>query len=287
MPRLDTRVAIVTGANSGIGYWTAFHLARMGARVVMACRDGDKAEQAKGQILSEVPAAKLVVSQLDLADQSSIRSFSTQFLSTHRAVDLLINNAGVMIPPFTITEDGFELQFGVNHLGHFALTGLLMPALIGSGDARVVTVASNAHRFGRIDFADPHHTDRYIGWEAYGQSKLANILFALELQRRLGDRGVQSLAAHPGFTATGLFRESIWMPFVTPLFGQHSDTGSWPTLRAATDPDATGGSYWGPRWFGQLWGSPVRVQASRQARDPDQAARLWSLSEEMTGVHFP
>lgn len=287
MPRLDDRVAVVTGANSGIGYWTAHHLARAGARVVMACRNEGKANDARDRILRELPTAIVDVAVLDLADQASIRSCASTLLSQYPTVDLLINNAGVMIPPYGTTVDGFELQFGVNHLGHFALTGLLMSALRSAEDARVITVASNAHRFGRIDFADLNHTKRYIGWEAYGQSKLANVLFAFELQRRLGSDSVRSLAAHPGFSATGLFRESMWMPTITPLFGQSSDLGSWPTLRAATDTDAQGGSYWGPRWFGQLWGSPIQVRATRHAQDPERAARLWTLSQEMTGIEFP
>ena len=288
MPPQRARTAIVTGSNCGIGFHAAAHLARSGAHVVLACRNETKAKAAQNRIREACPAASVAVSLLDLTELSSIHAFAERTRADHPTIDLLINNAGVMIPPYGTTADGFELQFGTNHLGHFALTGLLLPCLMNAEAGRVVTVASNAHRFGRIDFADPNHRRRYIRWEAYGQSKLANLLFAFELNRRLGRRAASltSVAAHPGFASTNIVRESVWMPAVSPLFGQSSDAGSWPTLRAATDPDAEGGSYWGPKWFFQLWGPPVRVQSTRAATDEAAARRLWTLSEELTGVAY-
>ena len=288
MPSQRARTAVVTGSNSGIGFHAAAHLARAGAHVVLACRNDAKATAARARILAECPTASVAVSLLDLTDLSSIRAFADRTRTDHKTVDLLINNAGVMIPPYGMTSDGFELQFGTNHLGHFALTGLLLPSLMNAKDGRIVTVSSNAHRFGRINFKDPNHRRRYIRWEAYGQSKLANLLFAFELNRRLRAQGASltSTAAHPGFASTNIVRESVWMPTVSPLFGQSSDAGSWPTLRAATDPAADGGSYWGPKWFFQLWGPPVRVRTTRAATDEAAARRLWALSEELTGVEY-
>ena len=288
MPPQHARTAVVTGSNCGIGFHAAAHLARSGAHVILACRNEAKAHAARDRIRGECPTASVAVSLLDLTDLSSIRAFAHRTRTDHPTIELLINNAGVMIPPYSTTADGFELQFGTNHLGHFALTGLLLPTLMKAKDGRVVTVASNAHRFGRINFSDPNHRRRYIRWEAYGQSKLANLLFAFELNRRLGSRGTSltSTAAHPGFASTNIVRESIWMPAVSPLFGQSSDAGSWPTLRAATDPHAEGGSYWGPKWFFQLWGPPVRVHSTRAANDEAAARRLWTLSEDLTGVAY-
>ena len=288
MPPQHTRTAVVTGSNCGIGFHAAAHLARSGAHVILACRNDAKAQAARDRIVSECPTASVTASRLDLTDLSSIRAFADRTRADHPTLDLLINNAGVMIPPYGTTEDGFELQFGTNHLGHFALTGLLMPSLMNADGGRIVTVSSNAHRFGRINFTDPNHRQRYIRWEAYGQSKLANLLFAFELNRRLVARGaaLTSIAAHPGFASTNIVRESVWMPAVSPLFGQSSDVGSWPTLRAATDPAAEGGSYWGPKWFFQLWGPPVRVRSTRAATDESAARRLWALSEELTGVAY-
>ncbi len=282
------RIAIVTGANSGIGFHTAAHLAAKGATVLLACRNTEKANAARERIRTAVPDSTVVVSTVDLADLSSIEQFADRTLSTHASIDLLINNAGIMIPPYGTTVQGHELQFGTNHLGHFALTGRLLPGLLNSPESRVVTVASTANRFGRIDFDDLNHQKRYIPWEAYGQSKLANLLFGFELSRRLESHhpALLSTVAHPGFTSTAITRQSWWMPTFTPMFGQNPDLGSWPTLRAATDATAGPGSYWGPRWFFELWGAPVKVSSSRASRDTEAAARLWAISEKLTGVRY-
>lgn len=288
IPDQTGRTAIVTGSNSGIGFDAALHLAASGAHVILACRNETKADTARAQILEHHPSASVQTAPLDLANLESVEAFSNAYCQRHETLDLLINNAGLMIPPFGTTKQGFELQFGTNHLGHFALTGRLLPALLNTPQARVVTIASNAHRFGRMDFDDPNHTKRYIAWEAYGQSKLANLLFAFELQRRLDNASssLTSIAAHPGFASTKITRQSRWMLALTPVFGQSSDLGAWPTLRAATDPGAEGGSYWGPRWMFQLWGAPVQVRSNRASRDASAATRLWALSEQLTGVSF-
>jgi len=279
------RVALVTGANSGIGLWTAQALAQAGAQVVLACRSRAKADDALAR-LSETPVrGGYELLSLDLADLASVRACAEQFMDQHQRLDLLINNAGVMIPPFGQTRDGFELQFGTNHLGHFALTGLLLDRLTQTRGSRVVTVASNAHRWGRIRFADLNWSGRYNRWLAYGQSKVANLLFAYELERRLSAAGhtTRSLAAHPGWAFTGLVETSGLIGMMTPWFAQSARAGAAPTLRAATDPDAAGGAYYGPRWL-EMRGRSVRVRSSGYSRRVDVAQRLWQISETLTGV---
>jgi NAD(P)-dependent dehydrogenase (short-subunit alcohol dehydrogenase family) len=294
IPDQSGRTAVVTGANSGLGLVAARELARAGAHVVLACRNLEKGTEAARTIESAMPGASIEVSALDLGSLDAVRSFASTFGSTHAALDLLINNAGVMAPPRRQTTDGFELQIGTNHLGHFALTGLLIGTMEGRDDARVVTVSSGAHRVGRIDFDDPHHERSYNRWLAYGQSKLANLLFAFELDRRLRSAGssIRSLAAHPGYAATNLqtaappLLDRLAMTVTNLLVAQSADMGALPILYAATYPDLPGGTFVGPDGLAEQRGYPKPVSASRAARDEAVAARLWTVSEELTGVHF-
>jgi NAD(P)-dependent dehydrogenase (short-subunit alcohol dehydrogenase family) len=282
------RTAVVTGANSGLGLVTARELAKHGARVVMACRNLDKGRSACADVGD---AAELEA--LDLASFDSVRDFAGRVREKHGGLDLLINNAGVMAAPRRLTADGFELHLGTNHLGHFLLTNLLLPAMEGREDARVVTVSSNAHKFGRVNFDNLNGERRYFRWSAYGQSKLANLLFALELDRRLRASGssVKSLAAHPGYSVTNL--QSAAAPVfdrmvmkVTNLTGQSDEMGALPVLYAATEPDLPGGTYVGPDGPGEQRGYPKVVQPNGRARDEESARRLWEVSEELTGVSY-
>ncbi len=292
IPSQAGRVAIVTGANSGIGFEAARELARAGASVVLACRNADKGAAAKRKIDEAVPAASVAVESLDLGDLASVRAFAARFASTHDRLDLLINNAGVMAPPRRVTSDGFELQFGTNHLGHFALTGLLIGMMDGRDNARVVTVSSGAHRTGRIAFDDLQSERTYGRWRAYGQSKLANLLFMFELDRRLRATAasIRSVAAHPGYAATNLQSaaapklDSMLMAVGNAIFAQSAAMGALPTLYAATAPGVDGGAYVGPSGPFELRGHPKPVAASAAARDEAVARRLWSVSEELTGV---
>jgi NAD(P)-dependent dehydrogenase (short-subunit alcohol dehydrogenase family) len=294
IPDQSGRLAIVTGANSGLGLVTARELARAGARVVMTSRNEAKGEEAVRAVEVLAPGAELELEleQLDLASLESVRAFAERVRERHAEIDLLINNAGVMATPRRETADGFELQFGTNHLGHFALTGLLLDTLEGQEDARVVTLSSGAHRGGRIAFDNLEGRRRYFRWSAYGQSKLANLMFALELDRRLHAAGstIKSLAAHPGWSATKLQTtgppklDTLLMAPVNKFFAQDADMGALPTLYAATGPGLEGGSYIGPDGIGEMRGHPTRVSPSRTARDEALARRLWEVSEEMTGV---
>jgi NAD(P)-dependent dehydrogenase (short-subunit alcohol dehydrogenase family) len=294
IPDQHGRTAVVTGSNSGIGLIAARELARARAQVVMACRDTTKADLAARDIMTASPSGTVQVATLDLSSLDSIRTFAEQFKAGHQELDLLINNAGVMVPPRRETADGFELQFGTNHLGHFALTGLLIESMEGRSDARVVTVSSGAHRMGRIDFEDLQAEKRYARWRAYGQSKLANLLFALELDRRLRAAGstVRSLAAHPGYAATNLQSAAVPQPdrmlmaFTNRVFAQSAEMGALPTLYAATFPGLEGGTYIGPDGFMEQRGYPTVVGTTAAARDEGVARRLWEVSEELTGVSF-
>jgi NAD(P)-dependent dehydrogenase (short-subunit alcohol dehydrogenase family) len=285
---------VVTGANSGLGLSTARELARAGARVVLACRNLTKGEAARRDIEAAAPGAPLELEELDLSSLDSVRAFAERFRGAHDGLDLLINNAGVMAPPRSETADGFELQFGTNHLGHFALTGLLIGSMEGRGDARVVTLSSAAHKTGRIAFDNLGGERRYFRWRAYGQSKLANLLFALELERRLRAAGstVKSLAAHPGWAATNLQSAGpplIDRPFLilgNAVLAQSEEMGALPTLYAATAPDLPGGTYVGPDGLAEQRGHPKPVSPNKAARDEQVARRLWDVSEQMTGVHF-
>jgi NAD(P)-dependent dehydrogenase (short-subunit alcohol dehydrogenase family) len=295
IPDQSGRVALVTGANSGLGLATARELARAGAAVILACRDPEKGVAAVEEIRSQLPDARVELVGLNLADLSSVRTVAEQFTGAQAPLDLLINNAGVMAPAYAKTVDGFELQFGTNHLGHFALTGLLMDSLMKAPEPRVVTVSSGAHRMGEINFDDLQSEQGYKRWQAYGQSKLANLLFAFELDRRAREasRQLRSMAAHPGYSATNLqfagpsaFIERFTMRFTNVLIAQGADKGALPTLYAATVPDLEGGSYIGPDGWQEARGHPKIVEARRSAYNEELADRLWEVSEELTGVRF-
>ncbi len=289
IPDQTGRTAIVTGANTGIGLETARMLAKKGAKVVLACRNPEKGEAALASIVADKPAGSASLSALDLSDLDSVKAFSEGFTRAHDRLDLLINNAGVMVPPLGRTRQGFELQFGTNHLGHFALTGHLLPRLLGTAGARVVVVSSVAQRSGRIAFDDLNWESRsYSAWSAYGQSKLANMMFALELSRRLAAAGseLRATAAHPGWTATDLQRNVGMARLFNPLFAMKPADGALPTLRAATDPSAESGSYWGPSRLFEINGPPARARIISAARDEAVAAKLWEASERLTGVSF-
>jgi NAD(P)-dependent dehydrogenase (short-subunit alcohol dehydrogenase family) len=288
IPDLSGKVAIVTGANSGIGYETARALARKGATVILACRNAEKAEAAVRGMVQEVPEAKAVRMTLDLADLAAVRCFAGEFASRYERLDLLINNAGSMAPPFGKTADGFETQFGANHLGHFALTGLLMERIAHTARARVITVSSGGHRFGRMDFDNLNAEKGYNAQRAYAQSKLANLLFTYELQRRLAGAGVDCIAAaaHPGWTATNLQVHWRTLQMLNPWFGQTPEMGALPTLYAATAPEVQGGDYYGPGGWQELRGYPAKVRSSGRSHDLAAAARLWAVSEQLSGVRY-
>ena len=293
MPDRSGRIAIVTGANSGLGYDTAAALAAKGAHVVLAVRNLEKGNEAADRIKKASPNAVVAVQELDLTSLDSVRKAADELRAAHPRIDLLINNAGVMyVPTRETTKDGFEMQFGTNHLGHFALTGQLLDNLVPVDGSRVVTVSSVGHRIlARIHFGDPQLERKYNRVEAYGQSKLANLLFTYELQRRLKAKGAPTiaLAAHPGFSSTELMRhlpgfipDFLWRPFAQP-----ADMGALPTLRAATDPGVQGGQYYGPDGIGEQRGYPKVVESSAQSHDEDIQRRLWNMSEELTGVTYP
>ncbi len=295
VPAQDGRVVVITGANSGIGYEAAAVLAARGARVVMAVRNLDKGAAARDQILAAHPGADVSVTQLDLMSLDSVRAAADALHSAHPRIDLLINNAGVMWTPKETTKDGFELQFGTNHLGHFAFTGLLLDSLLPVPGSRVVTISSLGHRLlADIHFDDLQWERRYSRIAAYGQSKLANLLFTYELQRRLeqAKKDTIAVAAHPGGSYTELARNipTILHPayrIVGPMIFQSAAMGALPTLRAATDPDVRGGQYFGPDGFGEQRGNPKLVHSSSQSHDREVQQRLWTVSEELTGVSFP
>jgi NAD(P)-dependent dehydrogenase (short-subunit alcohol dehydrogenase family) len=298
LPDLSDRTVVVTGANSGIGREAASILAGAGADVVLACRDPGRASAALDGIRAEHPRARVEAAALDLASLSSVRRFAEGFAVSRRRLDVLLNNAGVMAVPRRLTADGFELQLGTNHLGHFALTGLLLPQLLAADGARVVNVSSTAHRSGRMRFDDLHGEARYGPWRAYGQSKLANLLFTFELQRRFESAGARaaSVAAHPGYAATNLQFEgprmsgsrasALLMSAMNRLFAQDARGGALPLVYAAAAPEVRGGDYFGPSSFAELWGPPKRVGSSARARDAASAAELWRLSESLTGVRY-
>jgi NAD(P)-dependent dehydrogenase (short-subunit alcohol dehydrogenase family) len=289
IPDQHGRVAIVTGANTGLGFETARMLAARGAAVVLAVRDVEKGRRAAARITGDV-----TVQALDLTSLDSIRSAAADLRAAHPRIDLLINNAGVMYTPKQTTADGFELQFGTNHLGHFALTGLLLDRLLSVPDSRVVTVSSTGHRIrAAIHFDDPQWERSYSRAAAYGQSKLANLMFTYELQRRLAPHGTTiAVAAHPGVSNTELTRNTpaaIRLPvtWLAPLLTQKPEMGALPTLRAATDPTVVGGQYYGPGGLGEIRGYPKPVTSSPDSHDQAVQQRLWTVSEELTGVTFP
>ena len=294
IPDQSGRVAVITGANTGLGYETALALAAHGAHVVLAVRNLDKGKDAISRIVSQSPQADVALQELDLTSLESTRAAAEQLRADHDRIDLLINNAGVMYTPKSTTKDGFELQFGTNHLGHFAFTGLLLDRLLPVAGSRIVTVSSVGHRI----LADIHFDD--LQWErsynrvaAYGQAKLANLLFTYELQRRLASHGTTiAAAAHPGMSDTELMR-NMPAPLVStferiaPVVAQNPAMGALPTLRAATDPTVLGGQYYGPGGLGQTRGYPKIVGSSKKSHDADRQRRLWAVSEELTGVTYP
>ncbi len=298
IPDQTGRVIIVTGANSGLGYESAKALAPTGAQIIMAVRNTSKGQAARDAILKESPNAQLDLMTLDLGSLESVRQFADAFRAKYPRLDVLMNNAGVMAPPRQLTADGFEMQIGVNHLGHFALTGLLLDLLSAAEDGRVVNVSSIANYQGRIAFDDLMGEKQYTRYGAYGQSKLANVMFAFELNRRLraaGNQHTRSIVAHPGLSRTNLQTttaassgnnaESGLYAVVMPLMAQSAADGALPQLYAATAPDAESGRFYGPRWFG-VHGAPREVKANQAAYVEADTARLWDLSAELTGVTY-
>ncbi len=294
LPDLTGKVAIVTGANSGIGYYTALELARAGAETVLACRSAEKGEAAAARVNEAAPGRARFM-RLDLADFAAVEGFAAAFKEDHGALDILVNNAGVMSPPKRqVTAQGFELQFGVNFLGHFLLTRLLLPTLMDAPAPRVVQVASVAHRQGRIDFEDLHYQRRYHAWNAYRQSKLAMLIFAQELQRRstAGGWGLRSVAAHPGIAATEIVANgpgnksalAVLMNIGKAFVVQPGEAGAWPLILAATDKAAQPGAYYGPLGFGEFRGPPGPAKAEDKALDAATGAMLWRVAEELTGA---
>jgi len=293
VPNQSGRTAMITGGNSGIGFETARVLAQRGALLLLGCRDKGKAHDAVVRIRAVAPGADVRVVPLDLASLRSVRAAAAQVRSACEGIDLLINNAGVMMPPYGVTADGFELQLGINHLGHFALTGLLLDRLAARPGARVVTVSSNSHREGRINFDDLQSQHGYRRIAGYGQSKLANLMFTYELQRRLAAAGSPAIAAaaHPGLTRTDLARYlsrvmTAYYVMVERPLAQSAAMGALGTLRAATDPAVRGGDYYGPvRWRGER-GHPHRISSSERSHDEEAQRRLWRESERLTGVRY-
>jgi len=296
IPDQSGRVAVITGANSGIGFKAARHLAAKGATVIMACRNLEKARAARARLPAD---ANVRIVELDLGSQASVKKAAEEILAEHPRLDLLLNNAGIMWLEEGRTEDGFERQFGINHLGHFTLTALLLPALRDVAGSRIVTVSSIAHRAGRIHFDNIHLDGQYGRQRAYAQAKLANLMFAVELDRRLQRAGAQtrSLACHPGIASTNLAGPGIAeetplgigrvVRWLWPLMTQSAEKGAWPTLYAATAPQAEGGHYYGPARLKEAIGPPREARPRRYAMDPEKGQRLWALSESLTGQHFP
>lgn len=293
IPDQSGRTAVITGANTGLGYETASALTAKGADVILAVRNLDKGKAAADLITRATPGANVEVQKLDLTSLESVRAAADELKARHDRIDLLINNAGVMMTPKSTTKDGFELQFGTNHLGHFALTGLLLDRVLAAPGSRIVTVSSQGHRFARagIRFDDLQWERSYSRVGAYGQAKLANLMFTYELQRRLLGTDTIAAAAHPGGSRTELTRNlpaavATASRLLEPLF-QSADMGALPTLRAATDPGVLGGQYFGPDGFGEQRGYPKVVSSSKASHDVAAQRRLWAISEELTGVVFP
>ncbi|HEX4446709.1 MAG TPA: oxidoreductase [Polyangiaceae bacterium] len=302
IPDLAGKTFVVTGANSGIGFEAARALAAKGAAVLMACRNLDKGKAALDAIYKATPSARLELEALDLSDLGSVRAFATKFANAHRRLDVLVNNAGIMAIPYRTTKDGFEMQIGTNHLGHFALTGLLLQKLVDSVPSRVVTVSSMAHtmptKFRALDAADLRLEHGYTKWGAYGRSKLANLLFAYELERRLKTTfpGVMSVACHPGYAATNLQAvgpemsgstlSKAFMAVGNAVFAQSAAAGALPTLFAATSPTVQSGDYIGPGGPFKMIGSPIKQHSNRSSRDTTAARKLWDTSVQLTGVDY-
>ena len=290
MPSLKGKVALVTGANRGLGLEISVGLAGAGATVIMACRDAAKGQAGLDEVRRRVPGANVELMALDLADLGSVRAFVAAFMGKHRALDILCNNASAIMVPLGKTRDGFETHFGTNHLGHFALTGLLLPALKAAPVARVVNTASLAHKLTpKLDLDDLlWERKKYDVMHAYGQSKLASLVYTFELARRLkaAGSGIVATAAHPGYTATNLDLGNFFMRLSTRLFAQKPDMGALPALYAASADDVRSGEYYGPGGMKELGGHPARAEARSEARDPALGQRLWALSQDLTGVSY-
>jgi NAD(P)-dependent dehydrogenase (short-subunit alcohol dehydrogenase family) len=289
IPDQKDRVAIVTGSSSGIGYETARILAEKKAKVIIAVRNLKKGNTAADKIKASNGAADVRVMELDLANLASVSSFAETFKRQFNRLDLLINNAGVMMPPYSKTADGFELQFGTNHLGHFALTGHLADLIMKTENSRIVNVSSGAHNFGKLDFDDLNRENRpYKKVRSYGESKIANLYFTYELQRRLDQSGSKtiSVASHPGWTATELQRHAKILKFLNRFVAQDISMGALPTLYAAVGPDVKGSDYYGPSGWREMRGYPKKVESNEPSHDETNAKKLWKASEELTGVKF-
>jgi len=298
IPPLDGKNILITGANSGLGLESAKALARRGAHVILACRTLAKANAAAEEIRAGYASARLEPQAVDLTDLASVRSFAREINARHARLDVLLNNAGVMATPYTRTQDGFELQFGTNHLAHFALTGLLFELLVKTPGARVVNVSSLAHKLGKLRFDDPAWERGYSKWHAYGMSKLANLLFTYELARRARVAGIAlcTVAAHPGYSSTNLQLRGAEMAkaklkewatgWFTPMVAQKASMGALPQLYAATAEDVNSGEFIGPDGFYEVRGYPQKTRSNARSHDPGDMQRLWELSERVTGVHF-
>jgi NAD(P)-dependent dehydrogenase (short-subunit alcohol dehydrogenase family) len=294
IPDLSGKVVVVTGANAGLGFGASKELARKGAEVILACRNMDRAEAALSQITEEIPDAAAEVIQLDLASLKSIRQFADKFKARYDRLDVLLNNAGIMFGPYVLTEDGFESTFGVDHLGHFALTGLLLDTLKETPSSRVVNVTSFAHTSGEMDFDDLMFEEGYNPGEAYPRAKLANVLFTYELQRRFESTGIDciSVAVNPGFVRTGWLRhmrernrfQAFFIGIGLRILGQSVEMGTLSLLRPAVDPEAEGGEYYSTD--GRFGGYPVRAESSEASHNEEDAKKLWEVSEELTGVRY-
>lgn len=293
IPSKKDSIAIVTGANIGLGYETTIGLAKKQIKVIMACRNKEKAENARKEILQKVPGADLEIILLDLGNLESVRNFAATFQEKYNRLDLLINNAGIMIPPFSKTKDGFESQIGVNYLGHFLLTGLLMPLLEKTASSRIVSLSSIAHRNGVINFDDLNSEKGYSKIGAYGQSKVACLMFAYEMQRRLEAKGskVISVASHPGVSNTNLSQYApAWFKVIgsllLPFFMHAPEKAALPSLYAALGEDVKGGDYFGPTGFREMKGGPGKVSSVAYSHDPEIAKKLWGVSQQLTQIEF-
>ncbi|MGD8426666.1 MAG: oxidoreductase [Balneolaceae bacterium] len=294
IPSQKDKNAIVTGANTGLGYETTIGLAKKDVKVIMACRNKEKAQKAKTDILDILPEADLEIMHLDLSSLSSIKKFAEGFKERFEKLDLLINNAGVMVPPYSTTEDGFELQFGVNYLGHFTLTALLIDHMPDNSDSRVVSLSSNAHKRGQLHFGNLQWEQDYDRRKAYSQSKLACLMFGDELDRRLkaGGKKILSVSAHPGVSPTDLGRHipaflyNLLKFTLIPFVSHSPKKGALPTLQAALGPNVNGGDYYGPQGFNEMKGAPGLAERAKVAKDREAAKKLWDVSEVLTGVEF-
>lgn len=296
IPDLSGKVIIATGGNSGLGYESVKAFAEKGAEVILASRSIEKGEAAKTDILNGNPTGKIVVMQLDLMDLASVKKFASDFKSKYKKLDVLLNNAGIMMTPYQLTKDGFESQMGTNHLGHFALTGLLLNLIKSTPGSRVVNVSSNAHKWGVMDFDDLlfENGNGYSPTKAYGRSKLSNLLFTYELQRKFHTNDIDSIsvAAHPGASMTNLARHlegKIWYKLLLPLAGLFTHpqaAGALPQIRASVDPNVKPAEYYGPNGYREMKGDPVRVQSNGGSHNQEDAKQLWEVSEKLTGVDF-